>query len=623
MPRFLLILAALAATAAAAETPSAPATPHTYYVDATRGDDAQGGLAPEAAWRSLARVNAAALRPGDTVRFRRGGVWRGQIVAQSGDATGLVTYTAYGEGDKPLLLGSVAADSPADWQPLGGDVWATAPARFEPGEVLADLRSARWTLHREGGAEAAVSAPVPDEAGRPTYRLDCKAAGKAANHIQWSVAGLKVEAGQIVALSFRARATQPFRMGRIVLMQAASPWTGYGRTISAAPAIGTEWAEHTVLLQVKTTAADGRATFFLGDTLPAGATLFFQPGTVRAVRGQPAAPLDVDVGNIIFDHGKATGFKKWSPENLKDDGDYYYDPSAWQVRLKSAGNPAGRWKSIELALKRHIIDEGGKAYVTYDGLALAYGAAHGIGGGTTHHITARNCDVYFIGGGHQLTRPDGKPVRFGNGIEFWAGARDNLVEDCRLWEIYDAALTNQGKGTNVQENITYRRNVIWNSEYSFEYWNRDEGSRTRNIRFEHNTCVDAGRGWGHRQRPDKNGRHLMFYYNSAATEGVVVRYNIFAGATESLLRLHGRDWTAALAMDCNVWFQPEGPLMVWGTETIAPADFAAYQKARGQDAHSVVADPKFVAPEKNDYRVAPDSPARKLLDGGQPAGALR
>ena len=72
--------------------------------------------------------------------------------------------------------------------------------------------------------------------------------------------------------------------------------------------------------------------------------------------------------------------------------------------------------------------------------------------------------------------PDGKPVRFGNGVEFWAGAHDCLVEGCRLWEIYDAALTNQGSGTNVQENITYRRNVIWNSEYSFEYWNRDQAS---------------------------------------------------------------------------------------------------------------------------------------------------
>ena len=36
----------------------------------------------------------------------------------------------------------------------------------------------------------------------------------------------------------------------------------------------------------------------------------------------------------------------------------------------------------------------------------------------------------------------------------------------------------------------------------------------------------------------------------------------------------------------------------------------------GGDRHSVVADPKFVAPEKDDYRLAPDSPAWAL--GFQP-----
>ncbi len=150
-------------------------------------------------------------------------------------------------------------------------------------------------------------------------------------------------------------------------------------------------------------------------------------------------------------------------------------------------------------------------------------------------IVVRDCDLSYIGGGHHGTRADGRPVRFGNGVEFWSSARDCVVEGCRLWEIYDAALTNQGDGTNVQENIVYRRNVIWNCEYSFEYWNRDATSRTNNIRFEHNTCVDAGFGWGHGQRPDRNGRHLMFYDNTAATSGVVVRYNIFSNATDSLL----------------------------------------------------------------------------------------
>ncbi|HWI56283.1 MAG TPA: family 43 glycosylhydrolase, partial [Bacillota bacterium] len=81
----------------------------TFYVDAERGEDQQDGLKPETAWRSLAQVNHAPLAPGDRVLFRRGQTWRGQLVAQSGNASGVITYGAFGKGLKPVLLGSVAA----------------------------------------------------------------------------------------------------------------------------------------------------------------------------------------------------------------------------------------------------------------------------------------------------------------------------------------------------------------------------------------------------------------------------------------------------------------------------------------------------------------------------------
>jgi hypothetical protein len=351
-------------------------------------------------------------------------------------------------------------------------------------------------------------------------------------------------------------------------------------------------------------------------------SLLLRPERLMKVKCNQAIPLSADVGNIIFDQGKTTGVKQWNEADLRRDGDYFYDARSWQVKLRSDVNPASRHQSIELALRKHIIDQSERGYVTYENLDLRYGAAHGIGGGSTHHITIRGCDLSYIGGGHQMTQPNGKPVRYGNGIEFWSDARNCLVEDCRLWEIYDAALTNQGDGTNVQENITYRRNVIWNSEYSFEYWNRGPASRTRNIVFEHNTCVDAGHGWGHRQRPDPNGCHLMFYDNSATTTNVVIRYNIFGNATDNLLRLHGRDWTAALTMDYNCWFQPRGPWLLWGQQIVGAEDFAAFMRPRGLDLHSVLADPKFVNAAQHDYRLAPDSPARALAGPGKSAGAL-
>ncbi len=73
----------------------------TVYYVSENGDDANDGLEPAAAWRSIARVSEAELVPGDTVLFERGGVYRGALKGKEG-----ITYAAYGSGDKPKLYAS-------------------------------------------------------------------------------------------------------------------------------------------------------------------------------------------------------------------------------------------------------------------------------------------------------------------------------------------------------------------------------------------------------------------------------------------------------------------------------------------------------------------------------------
>ncbi|MCF0233614.1 MAG: hypothetical protein HUK22_01395, partial [Thermoguttaceae bacterium] len=181
---------------------------------------------------------------------------------------------------------------------------------------------------------------------------------------------------------------------------------------------------------------------------------------------------------------------------------------------------------------------------------------------------------------------DGRRVRYGNGVEFWAAAENCLVENCRVWEVYDAALTNQGSGVNEERNIVYRGNLIWNCEYSFEYWNRGPESTTSDVLFENNVCLDAGFGWGHAQRPDRNGRHLMFYANSAQVTNFVVRGNIFANATESLVR-SSVEWTPeGPRLEGNVYWQddPAKPCASWLEKNYTAADFEAYRAASRGDA---------------------------------------
>lgn len=587
----------------------------TFHVSASTGSDANDGLSQRTPWRSLERVNTAKLRPGDKVLFKRGDTWRGQLVPQSGQEGAPITYGAYGKGARPLLLGSVSRSEPHDWQHEGGNIWATAKPAFKELESRHDLTSLRWSVHAESGAKVKATT-------KPSPQIECVASGTAGNHIQLYTSGFSVIEGDYYALAFRAKCTRPFVIRSIGLSSPSAPWTAYGKRSLSAIEVGSEWTDCTVRFKATRTTDSARITFHLGGSLPPGATFGFQPVSWKRLRCNEADALSVDVGNIIFDHGKAVGVKKWKPADLKQQGDYWYDGANWQVKLYSEKNPAELHKSIELALRRHNVDQSGKSHVVYEGLAVSCGAAHGFGGGSTRGIVIRDCDISWIGGGHQFTRPDGKPVRFGNGIEFWSSARDCLVEGCRLWEIYDAALTNQGSGTNQQINITYRDNVIWNSEYSFEYWNGGPASVTHHIRFERNTCVNAGFGWGHAQRPDRNGRHLMFYHNPAQTSEFHVRDNIFCNATESALRMWN-DWTAGLTMDRNCWFQRGDVLVVFLKTPFAPAQFAEFQKQSKLDAHSIVADPKFVNAAHLDFRLAPDSPARNLAGDGGPAGSRK
>ena len=339
----------------------------------------------------------------------------------------------------------------------------------------------------------------------------------------------------------------------------------------------------------------------------------------------------IDAGILILDHGEKWGVKRmWGPHEIKNDLDFWFDPKAQVVVVKFPKNPGEAFRSIEIAKTTHVVNEGDRHDVTYDGLCVRYGAAHGFGGGSTENIVIRNCDIYWIGGGLQYWQTNAQghryPVRFGNGIEFWGACRNNLVERNRLWQIYDAALTNQTKGDPRHEtDVTWRDNVIWQAEYSFEYWNHDPRSFTGNVLFEHNTCVDAGSCWSHAQRPNPNGAHLMLYDNAAPTTNFVVRNNVFVRTTDRSTRMFNdwrmRDPAAKDGLDLrdNLYWIPENACYEYHVNgrdrrrnpDAKPMRFGAgadefkkYVAATGLDKGSIYAEPKFRDEAKRDYRLA-------------------
>jgi len=90
--------------------PVAPGLATTFYVDSVGGSDGTSGLTPETAWRTLAKANATTFAPGDTVLFKAGCAWSGQLWPKGSGAEGApITVASYGAGAKPIINGNGAA----------------------------------------------------------------------------------------------------------------------------------------------------------------------------------------------------------------------------------------------------------------------------------------------------------------------------------------------------------------------------------------------------------------------------------------------------------------------------------------------------------------------------------
>ncbi|MCK2216053.1 right-handed parallel beta-helix repeat-containing protein [Actinomadura sp. ATCC 31491] len=115
------VMASLLPTVPAA-VPAAAASAHagtTYYVDSRSGDDSATGTSARTPWKSLDAVNAADLKPGDTVAVKRGSSFTGSLtLAAKGTPARPITVTAYGKGPLAKITGT-----DEDCVVVSGDHW--------------------------------------------------------------------------------------------------------------------------------------------------------------------------------------------------------------------------------------------------------------------------------------------------------------------------------------------------------------------------------------------------------------------------------------------------------------------------------------------------------------------
>ncbi|MBN1674300.1 MAG: right-handed parallel beta-helix repeat-containing protein [Kiritimatiellae bacterium] len=92
-----------------------------YFFDSQSGADSNAGTQPTAAFKTLEKLAALSLEPGDTVHLKRGSEFRGQLRFKGDGLEGRpIRLTAYGTGPKPEILATVR---PAAWERHDGDVY--------------------------------------------------------------------------------------------------------------------------------------------------------------------------------------------------------------------------------------------------------------------------------------------------------------------------------------------------------------------------------------------------------------------------------------------------------------------------------------------------------------------
>ncbi|MBQ7820730.1 MAG: S-layer homology domain-containing protein [Clostridia bacterium] len=294
-----------------------------------------------------------------------------------------------------------------------------------------------------------------------------------------------------------------------------------------------------------------------------------------------------DVGNIVFDNGKAWGIQiqKTMQGNrlyigrvynglefldtngaafkgyidLNQNLEFYHDWSTKTLYLYSRdGNPGEIFKSIELVDKGHGISAGGNVAkdVIIDNIEVFGTGSHGIGfGGGSQNTVIQNCVFRFIGGSIQYT--DGRNTRYGNAVESGGNINGFTIRNCYASQIYDCCWTVQSGGYQTFHDVKMYGNVSEFCNTGLEVWQK--GGRTTKMQLYDNYTRFNGYGWSN-QRPNKDGN--FFYGASGELVSSVMRnndvynnVNLFASSTALKVASTGPD---QYNFHDNVYIMEEG-----------------------------------------------------------------
>jgi len=273
------------------------------------------------------------------------------------------------------------------------------------------------------------------------------------------------------------------------------------------------------------------------------------------------------------------------------------------------GNPGEIYSELEPLPKRAMMCVGINDNVSIDNLCLKYIGAHAISGGGAClrglHVT--NCEIGWVGGtiqhyaGTDPNYPQGKRgsvTRYGNGVEIYGGCEDYIVENCYIYQMYDAGITHQvttGGKTYTMKNIRYRNNLVENCVYSIEYFleknNGDQESYMDDIEISGNFLRLSGYGWGQQRHNTDTPAHIKGWSYENTASHYVIHDNIFDRAAYRMLHLVAKKAESCPQMYGNTYVQYVGnPIGQYGANEVAEPPILTFDEQAEQTIADVFGD---------------------------------
>ncbi len=217
----------------------------------------------------------------------------------------------------------------------------------------------------------------------------------------------------------------------------------------------------------------------------------YEPNIWKASTGLSA---DIDIGGITFDHGKKAAVRMGKVSDLDTDYMYCYDKGVVYLYL-TKGNPATIHKNIEFTVLGAGFKLGNCDNIIIENIGIKYNNFGISTSGYNDNIVIRGMEIGYIGG-----CDTGRNLRWGNGVEIWGNSKNITIEDCWVYQCYDAGITNQcstdtanPNNTSYFENIKFNKNLIEFCQYPIEFFNsKNPGSYCKNMYYTNNILRFAG-----------------------------------------------------------------------------------------------------------------------------------